>query len=121
VQEKTLIIMDPTLRKGFTTTPNAVLTAPGLILPAKGLYSILLMFAWQDNECWPGQARLAEAASCHINTIEKYLKELREYGLISWKRQGLNRPNVYYIGRKTLAKGGFTRACESGTTTPRQK
>jgi len=29
--------------------------------------------------------------------VEKYLKELRDYQLISWKRQGLNRPNIYYI------------------------
>ena len=33
--EKTLIIKDPVLKKGFTATPNAVLTAPGLSLAAK--------------------------------------------------------------------------------------
>jgi len=95
--EKTLIIQDPVLKRGFTATPNIVLTAPGLSLGAKAFYSMLRMFAWQRNECWPGQEKLAEAAGCHVNTVEKYLKELKNFGLISWKRQGLNRPNIYYI------------------------
>lgn len=97
MSEKTLIILDPVLRRGFTSIPNCVLFAPDLSMPAKCLYTILLAFAWQDNECWPGQGKLSEAAGCHINTVEKYLKELRDYGLISWKRRGLNRPNIYYI------------------------
>jgi len=96
-QQKTLIIKDPTLRKGFTTIPNAVMSAKGLSMSAKYLYGLLLSFAWQDEECWPGQNKLAEAADCSVKTIEKYLKELRSYELISWKRQGLNRPNIYYI------------------------
>lgn len=83
MSEKTLIILDPVLRRGFTSDPNCVLFAPDLSMPAKCLYTILLAFAWQDNECWPGQGKLSEAAGCHINTVEKYLKELRDYGLIS--------------------------------------
>lgn len=86
--EKTLIIQDPVLKKGFTATPNIVLTAPGLSLGAKAIYAILLMFAWQEDECWPGQEKLAEAAGCTDRTIHRYLDELRDYGLISWVQQG---------------------------------
>ncbi|OPY61657.1 MAG: hypothetical protein A4E56_01892 [Pelotomaculum sp. PtaU1.Bin065] len=97
MQEKTLVILDPTLKKGFTAIPNSVLLANGLSMSAKCLYFILLSFAWQENECFPGQQRLAEAAGCTDRTIRKYLDELREFGLISWVQRGLNQTNIYYI------------------------
>ncbi|SFR11702.1 Helix-turn-helix domain-containing protein [Desulfoscipio geothermicus DSM 3669] len=74
-----------------------VLFAPDLSMPAKCLYSILLAFAWQEEECFPGQERLAEAAGCTDRTIRKYLEELKKYGLISWVQRGLNQTNIYYI------------------------
>lgn len=95
--EKTLVILDPTLKRGFTAIPNAVLFAGGLSMAAKCLYFILLSFAWQENECFPGQQRLAEKAGCTDRTVRKYLDELKEYGLISWVQRGLNQTNVYYI------------------------
>ncbi|CEP67140.1 Uncharacterized [Moorella glycerini] len=95
--QKTLIIDSTTLKLGFTAAPNAVLYDARLSVQARWLYCILLSFAWQENECWPGQDRIAKVAGWHVNTVEKYLKELRDFGLISWKRQGLNRPNIYYI------------------------
>ncbi|MCL6477693.1 MAG: helix-turn-helix domain-containing protein [Peptococcaceae bacterium] len=97
MSEKTLVILDPTLRRGFTSIPNCVLFAPDLSMPAKCLFSILLAFAWQDDECWPGQEKLAETAGCTDRTVRKYLEELRDYGLISWVQRGLNQTNVYYI------------------------
>ncbi|MCG9966748.1 helix-turn-helix domain-containing protein [Pelotomaculum terephthalicicum JT] len=97
MKEKTLVILDPVLKKGFTAVPNSVLTAPRLSLPAKSIYAILLMFAWQEDECFPGQERLAEVANCTDRTIRKYLDELREFDLISWVQRGLNQTNIYYI------------------------
>ncbi|MFZ5898454.1 MAG: helix-turn-helix domain-containing protein [Bacillota bacterium] len=96
-QEKTLVILDPVLRRGFTATPNEVLLSPGLSLAAKTVYALLLLFAWRDGECFPGQEKLARAAGCTDRTIRKYLDELRSYGLISWLQRGLNQTNIYYI------------------------
>lgn len=95
--EKTLVILDPTLRRGFTSVPNKVLFATGLSMAAKCLYSILLAFAWQEDECFPGQERLAEAAGCTDRTVRKYLEELKYFGLVSWVQRGLNQTNIYYI------------------------
>jgi len=95
--EKTLVILDPVLKKGFTSVPNIVLYAKNLSMPARCLYSILLSFAWSESECFPGQERLADVAGCTDRTIRKYLDELKEYGLISWVQRGLNQTNVYYI------------------------
>lgn len=89
--------------------PNAIIMAKGLSLGAKALYGILLSFAWQAGECFPGHKTLAEAGGCHRNTIQRHLNELRDYGLISWKRVGLNKPNVYTIHKISEAgppKGG---------------
>ena len=33
--EKTLVILDPTLKSGYTNIPNVVLTAPGLLFGSK--------------------------------------------------------------------------------------
>ncbi len=95
--KKTLVILDPVLKKGFTSVPNIVLYAKNLSMPARCLYSILLSFAWSESECFPGQERLADVAGCTDRTIRKYLDELKEYGLISWVQRGLNQTNVYYI------------------------
>jgi len=72
MKDKTLVILDPILKRGFTSIPNLVLTTPRLSLPAKSVYAILLMFAWQEDECFPGQERLAEVAGCtgqFVNTL----------------------------------------------------
>jgi len=95
--QKTLVILDPALRRGFTSIPNCVLKAPGLSLAAKAMYAILLSFAWENDECFPGKQALAKAAGVDVRTVHKYLVELREYGLISWARRGLNQTNLYYV------------------------
>ncbi len=66
-------------------------------MAAKCLYAILLAFAWQEDECFPGQERLAEAAGCTDRTVRKYLEELKEFGMVSWVQRGLNQTNIYYI------------------------
>ena len=68
-----------------------------LSIGAKFMYGLLLMFAWQENECFPGQERLAVVAEISVRQVQRYLFELRDYGLITWRRRGQNQTNVYYI------------------------
>ena len=93
VEEKTLIIKDSSFKKGFTSVPNVILTS-SLSFGAKTIYSLLLMFAWQEKETFPGQARLAQAAGCTERTVRTYLNELKKEGLITWKQRGLTKTNV---------------------------
>ncbi|MCG9969976.1 helix-turn-helix domain-containing protein [Pelotomaculum terephthalicicum JT] len=95
--DKTLVLENPKLKNGFTSIPNAVMMAMGLSIGAKFMYGLLLMFAWQENECFPGQERLAIVAEISIRQVQRYLFELRDYGLITWRRRGQNQTNVYYI------------------------
>ncbi|KJS11910.1 MAG: hypothetical protein VR67_12155 [Peptococcaceae bacterium BRH_c8a] len=77
--EKTLVILDLTLRGGYTNVPNVVLAAPGLSLEAKGLYITLLMSA-QKNGFFPGRQRLTELTECSKKTIDMLVRELEQKG-----------------------------------------
>lgn len=92
-------IVDDNLRHGFAQMPRPVLRAKGLSLKAKVIYMALLDYAWQAGSCFPGQQRLAEAIDASVDTVQRALQELKQYGLIAWHRQGLNKPNVYFLLR----------------------
>jgi hypothetical protein len=47
-------------RHGFTQVPNFILTNPDISVGAKLAYAMLLKYAWQDDACFPGQAKLAK-------------------------------------------------------------
>lgn len=97
--EKTLVIEEQRLNKNFTQIPNEVLFYDKLTPQARLLYAILVSFAWFENECWPGQQRLAAAMGCSEKMVRKYLNELREHDLIEWKRRegAVGLTNVYFI------------------------
>jgi len=104
VKVKTLVIEDEGLRGGFAQVPNVILRDPSLSANAVRLYCLLLSHAWHDNECFPGQERLAGYMNCsrqHLNTI---LQELKRNKLIDWKRTG--RSSLYCI--KRLSDGYLT-------------
>lgn len=95
---KTIIFENKSLSKGFTQIPNKILLCPQISAQAKALYSVLLSFAWFENQCFPGQERLGEALGWSSDdTVRKYLDELRELKLIDWEQRGLNKTNTYII------------------------
>lgn len=99
-EQRTVIVEDESLKQfvgGFTSIPNRVLRNSDISLGARMTYAILLQYAWQDNFCFPAQTRLATDLGIGERTVRQYLNELREAKLITWKQQGLNKPNVYRI------------------------
>jgi hypothetical protein len=110
---KRLIIDDPNLRHGFIQMPRVIMRDPTLTCAARVLYGLLLSYAWQDGECWPGHARLAQDLGCSEATIIRTLAELRDHKLITWRRPGQGKSNIYHIRRLTdgyLAKEIFDKA-----------
>ena len=95
--KETIEILDTTLKQGFSQIPRTVLRAYNLSMQAKTLYALLLDYAWQKGSCFPGQNRLGKDLGVHRNTIQKYLLELRDFGLIKWDRRGFKQTNIYYI------------------------
>ena len=84
---------------GFTQVPNEVIEDSSLTIQARMVYIALLSKAWTSNTAFPGHKFLAEMMGVSTKTIGKYLKELRSVNLISWKRQGLNKTNLYTLNK----------------------
>ncbi|MBF7084143.1 helix-turn-helix domain-containing protein [Desulfallas sp. Bu1-1] len=80
--EKTLVILDPTLRGGFTPIPNAVLTASGLSLEAKGLYMIISAFVYGGGT-FPGRHELAKVTGFPVKKVNRIIEELEREGYLS--------------------------------------
>jgi hypothetical protein len=84
--------------KGFTQIPNAILRSRKLTMRAKLAYAALLSYAWQDDQCFPGQARLAaDLGDVSLDTVQRALRELRAANLLRWSRRGMPARNVYTL------------------------
>jgi hypothetical protein len=102
-KENTLVHEDPNLRQGFSQIPNVILSDSLLTDKEVRLYCLLLRYSWKDGHCFPGQDTLAKDMGCDQRTVIRTIKKLANYKLIRIKRQGLNRPNIYFIRRLTDA------------------
>lgn len=97
LERHTIVVLNEALKHGFTQLPNYVLRDKTLSFGARLAYAVLLSYAWQEDSCFPGQARMAQDLGTSDRSIRTFLNELKERGYITWKQQGLNKPNIYYI------------------------
>jgi len=81
---------------GFASIPKVILKSPKVSMQGKTTYAQLMDYAWNGSG-FPGRDRLAEENGCHPNTVDKAIKELKELGLITVKRRGHQRTNLYII------------------------
>ncbi len=96
-EPNTLRVENEVLRRGFTIIPNCVLKSRELSRDAKLLYGVLLSYAWQKGSCFPGYDTLMEDLQCGRPQLAKYIKELRESGLIEVQRRGQGKTSIYTI------------------------
>lgn len=96
---------DPVSAGGFTQVPNHILRATDLSVGAKLTYAMLLSYAWQNDFCFPGQETLADDMGVSRRSVTSFIKELQTADLITVKRQGLNRPNLYTLHVCVRKKG----------------
>jgi hypothetical protein len=99
IAEKSIILKgaDSLSAKGFTQVPNHILKSTKISPGAKLSYAMLLSYAWQNDFCFPGQARLATDMGVSLRTANTYIQELEEKGYIKIKRRGQGRPNLYVL------------------------
>src|SRR2546425_11763994 len=92
-----LATKDPVARGGFTQVPNFILQDPELSLGAKVTYSMFLSYAWHNDSCFPGQEKLAADMGMSRSRVAEFVSELKGAGLITIKRRGLGKTNIYTI------------------------
>lgn len=88
---------DLATRKGWTGVPNFILESKEISVGAKLTYAMLLKYARELDECFPGQDRLAKDMGNGVRSVVRYIAELEDVGLIAIKRRGQGRPNLYTI------------------------
>lgn len=97
--ERNLVIKgaDLATQKGWTGVPNFILESKDISVGAKLTYAMLLKYAREQDECFPGQDRLAADMGTSRQTVNTYIRQLREADLVDVKRRGQGRSNLYTI------------------------
>ncbi len=92
-----VIIENEMLKAGFAAFPYMVLRDVRLSVGARLSYAVLLMYAWQEGSCFPGQDRMALDLGVSPRNLRRLLAELRDYGYVSWKKTTPGGTNTYYL------------------------
>ena len=81
-----IVVENEMLRAGFAAFPYLVLRDVRLSVGGRLAYAILLMYAWQEKSCFPGQQRMALDMGISSRHLRRYLTELRDLGYITWRK-----------------------------------
>ncbi len=95
--------------RGFTQVPNHVLESSKLSPGAKLTYAMLLKYAWQNDFCFPGQARLATDMGVTRQSANAYVQELQRQEFVRIKRRGQGRTNIYELNLVATRKARRSR------------
>jgi hypothetical protein len=66
----------------YVSIPEWILLHPQLPAPAVRLYGVLKMYARKTERAWPGRATLGGHLGCSEDSIDRYLKALRDVGAV---------------------------------------
>jgi hypothetical protein len=88
---------DIATQRGWTGVPNFILESKEISVGAKLIYAMLLKYAREMDECFPGQGRLAKDIGASERSVRTWLKELEKMSLVSIKQRGQGRPNLYTV------------------------
>src|SRR6185437_14439220 len=99
-----MLVEEASLPRGFVQLPKPVLYARHLSRDAKLLYAVLLGYAWQEQRCFPGYQRLCADLEASENAVRTWMRELEDAHLISQRRRGQGRTNLYLFHDLSTAK-----------------
>jgi DNA-binding transcriptional ArsR family regulator len=117
LKDKNIILKgaDLATAMGFTQVPNFLLKSTKLSSGDKIAFAMLLSYAWQNDFCFPGQERLAEDLGLSDRSVRTNLKSLERNGLLTIRRRGLGKTNVYELDLKPPGfRAGANRKKTSG-------
>lgn len=106
--ERTIVFdgADPVHAGGFTQIPNFILKKSDISLGAKVTYAMLISYGWHNDHCFPGQDRLATDMGMSRSRTTEFITELEKADLITIKRRGQGKTNVYTIHFRVKKKRG---------------
>lgn len=84
------------INEGYTKVNNSLIFNTQISTGAKALYFIMLALSIKGNEIEHSQKTLANIMGKSVRTIQRYLKELKEAGLLQIFFR-LGRTNIYKI------------------------
>jgi hypothetical protein len=90
LEKNTIVVLNETLKQGFTQLPRFVLKDKKLSFGARLTYAVLLSYAWQEDSCFPGQDKMANDLGVSRQAINGYLTELKENVRLPPVEQGLS-------------------------------
>lgn len=101
-QDRNLILKgaDLATQRGWTGVPNFILESKEISAGAKLTYAMLLKYARELDQCFPGQDRLAGDMGHGERSVRRWLHELETAGFIAIKQRGQGRPNLYTVHLK---------------------
>jgi len=101
-QDRNLVLKgaDIATQRGWTGVPNFILESKEISAGAKLIYTMLLKYARELEECFPGQNRLARDMGNGERSVRRWLGELEKVGLINIKQRGQGKPNLYTVHLK---------------------
>jgi AraC-like DNA-binding protein len=99
-----IVVENELLRAGFAAFPYLVMKDKALSLGARMTYAFLLMYAWQEGSCFPGQVKLAEEMGLSERQLRRYLYELSENAYIRIERADKRFNNTYILLDKKPSK-----------------
>ena len=110
-RDRSLILQgaDMATQRGWTGVPNFILENKEISAGAKLTYAVLLKYARELDECFPGQDRLARDMGHGERSVRRWLKELEQAGLVSIRQRGQGRSNLYTVHLKASFWGKHRR------------
>ena len=71
-------------------------------------FAMILSYAWQNDFCFPGQAKLAEDMGVDERTVRRHIQALQAAGLLVIQQRGQGKTNIYELNL-SVVKGKVRR------------
>jgi biotin operon repressor len=99
LKEKNIILetQDPIVAEGFTQVPNFILKSKQLTVGEKMTFAMFLSYAWHNEQCFPGQEKLADDIGVTRQSVNTFVKGLEKKGFLAIHRRGQGKTNIYTL------------------------
>jgi len=99
LKERNIVLKgaDAATHEGYTQVPNFLLKLKPLSSGDKMTFAMLLAYAWQNDFCFPGQAKLAEDMGLNERTVRRHIQALEDGGLLVIQQRGQGKTNIYEL------------------------